>query len=792
MRIWVPILCLALPAAAQEQSATAVLEKHCVECHNPHKKKGGLDLSTRGELLKGGETGPAVVPGNAEKSALLKLVRHELDPAMPHKRDKLPEASAKLLTEWVRAGVPYERALKLPAKDVKKEFAVSDADRNHWAFRPLRKPGLPPGGAAHPIDRFLQARLRSSGLAPSPEASRETLLRRVTLDLLGLPPTPAEIDAFVNDPTSTASEKVVDRLLASPHYGERWGRHWLDLARFAESNGFEHDLVWAHAWRYRDYVIRAFNADKPFDRFLREQIAGDELWPDEPEALVATGFALLGPDMDDSSDQMQRRLNTLNHMTDTTAAVFLGLTLGCARCHDHKFEPLSQRDYYRLQAFFMPALFRRDSPVPTPAERAACDAEMKVYQALPQVRELETLESPAREKVRHKKIAALSPEAQDAHRTPPEKRTTEQSNIAIETESMLEVTEKDLLGAMSGEVKARRKTLQEEIKRLPKPPSLPQAMTITAGKPAKTFVLFRGEYTMPREEVQPGFPEVLGGPGAAKPSRAALAEWLIFHPLTARVMANRVWRHHFGRGLVSSPSEFGPHGQAPSHPELLEWLAAEFVARGWSLKELHRVILTSAAWRQSSAAVHGAKADPENRLYWRMNRLRLEGEAIRDSLLAVSGRLNPAMGGPGVTPPVPAEAARGIRGGYTPSADPRDHLRRSVYIFARRNFRFPFLEVFDAPDSNLTCPERGRSTTAPQSLTLLNAPEVMEAAKATAARLEREGGTTAERVELAYRLILGRQPTEREAALAREFLAVSPLAEFCRALFNLNAFVYAE
>jgi hypothetical protein len=538
-------------------------------------------------------------------------------------------------------------------------------------------------------------------------------------------------------------------------------------------------------------VIRSFNADKPYDRFLREQLAGDELRPGDPEALVATGFALLGPDMDDSSDQMQRRLNTLNDMTDTVSSVFLGLTLGCARCHDHKFEPLSQKDYYRLQAFFMPARFQREAPVPTEAERAAWESEMAEYRANPTIRELDALETPFREKAREKKLAALSSEAQDEHRTPPEKRTTEQANLALETQAMVEVAEKDILAAMPADAKSRRKSFQDAVKKLPKAPSLPQAMTLSPGKPVATHVLFRGEYTMPREEVKAGFPEVLGGPGGPAPTRVALADWLISHPLTARVMVNRIWRQHFGRGLSPSPSEMGPHGASPSHPELLDWLAAEFAARGWSLKDMHRLILTSAAWKQSTATAHGAKADPENRLLWRMNRLRLEGEAIRDALLAISGRLNPAMGGPGVVPPVPPEAVRGIRGGYAPSPDPRDHVRRSVYIFAKRNFRFPFLEVFDAPDSNLSCPERGRSTTAPQSLTLLNAPEVMDAAKALAARLEKEAGP-ADRVDLAYRLVLGRRPSDRESALARDFLARSPLAELCRVLFNLNAFVYVE
>jgi hypothetical protein len=777
--------------AADTESVAKLLESRCAECHNRAKSEGGLDLTTRVALLRGGETGPAIAAGSPEKSLLYQLASHQKKPPMPHKRDRLPASDLGLLADWIKAGTPYDRELRPPAPE-KKVFAVTEADRRHWAFQPAAHPAPPDGPAAHPIDRFIQAKLREAGLSPAPPASRETLLRRATLDLTGLPPTPAEIDAFVNDRSPGAWETVVDRLLASPHYGERWGRHWLDLARFAETDGFEHDAVRPHSWRYRDYVIRSFNADKPFDRFVREQIAGDELWPADPEALVATGFNLLGADMVDSSDQVQRRLNTLTDMTDVTAAVFLGLTLGCARCHDHKFEPLSQKDYYKLMAFFTPAVFKRETPVPTAAELAACEAEMKAYSEIPQLRELVQIEGPVRQKLRQKKLEKLNDEMRAAVNTPPDQRTVEQANLALETEPMLEISEKELGAGIPAEQRARRKELQEESRRLPKPPQLPMAMTLAPGKPAKTFVLRRGEYSMPGEEVEPGFPEVLGAvPSGSR--RSALAEWIASpkNALTARVMANRIWQHHFGRGIVPSPSEFGPRGQAPTHPELLDWLASEFAARGWSLKSMHRLILTSETYRQSSVSASSSLRDPENRLYGRMNRLRLEGEAIRDSLLAASGRLNPQMFGPGVYPPIPADVLRGSRG-WAVSPDPRDHARRSIYIFARRNLRFPFLEVFDAPDSNLSCPERGRSTTAPQSLTLLNAEDVVAAAKATAERLMAEAKSTDDRIALAYRLVLGRSPAERERALAREFLSKSPLQEFCRALFNVNAFVYVE
>jgi hypothetical protein len=787
----IPLLTLWL-LLGDNEGAARLLESRCAECHNRTTFEGGLDLTTRAGLLRGGENGPAVVEGAPEKSLLFLLSSHRKKPAMPHKRAKLSDAELEVLSTWIRAGVPYDRELKPPPKGEKPPFAVTDADRNHWSFRPLRRPETPPGDAAHPIDRFIRAKLAEAGLVPAPVAPRETLLRRVTLDLLGLPPTPEEIDAFLADGRPGAWERVIDRLLASPHYGERWGRHWLDLARFAETDGFEHDAVRPHSWRYRDYVIRAFNADTPYDRFVRDQIAGDLLRPGDPEALIATGFNLLGADMVDSSDQIQRRLNTLSDITDVTSSVFLGLTLACARCHDHKFEPLAQRDYYKLLAFFTPAAFKRDTSVPTDAERTAYEADMRTWRSLPQLRELDALEGPVREKVRARKMGKLNDEMRLAVGTPPDQRTVEQANLALETEPMLEVTEKDMAAELSPEERNRRKALLDEAKKLPRPPELPQAMTLADGKPARTFVLRRGEYSMPGEEVQPGFPEVLGQIPSGS-SRVGLADWLASpqNPLTARVMVNRIWQHHFGRGLVPTPSEFGPRGQPPTHPELLDWLASEFIARGWSLKAMHRLILTSETYRQSTTAAPSSGRDPENRLYGRMNRIRLEGEAIRDGLLSISGRLNPEMFGPGVFPPVPADVLKGSRG-WTVSANPRDHVRRSIYIFARRNLRFPFLEVFDAPDSNLSCPERGRSTTAPQSLTLLNADDVVQAAKATADRIQKEARTPEERVPLAYRLVLGRSPTEREAAASREFLLHSPLSEFCRALFNLNAFVYVE
>ncbi|HEY8503784.1 MAG TPA: DUF1549 and DUF1553 domain-containing protein, partial [Gemmataceae bacterium] len=685
----------------------------------------------------------------------------------------------------------------------------------HWAWQKPQRPAVPEvrdgGWVRNPIDAFILARLEAAGLRPAPPAGRAQLLRRATFDLTGLPPTPEEIDDFLGDDSPGAYERVVERLLASPAYGERWGRHWLDLARFAETNGYEHDELRPDAWRYRDYVIRSFNADKPYDRFVREQLAGDELYPGTPEALIATGFNLLGPDMTDAASQAQRRQNTLDDMTDTAGLVFLGLTLGCARCHDHKFEPIPQTDFYRMQAFFAPAEFRNDLPIAREAERTAHERAARKYEALTEpVRDaLAALEAPYRAALREAKFAKLADDAKRAHRAPPEKRTAGQKELVQKTSRLLNVSAKEILAALKPEDKQRRRELEKELKELErfKPPPLPTAMGLRDGKgPAKTFLLRRGELGQPGEEVLPGWPVVLSPdfrevPAVIRPPapgttgrRAALAGWVASadNPLTARVMVNRLWQHHFGRGIVGTPSDFGVRGERPTHPELLDWLATEFVRSGWSIKHMHRLMLLSGTYRQASLPGAGAlAADPANERFGRMNRRRLEGEIVRDALLAAAGRLNREMGGPGVFPPLPEEIDAGPKAWKT-SPDARDHVRRSVYIFARRNLRFPFLEVFDFPDSNLSCPKRERSTTAPQALALLNSADVAAAADALAARVGREAGDVGERVALAYRLALGRAPTAEEAELAREFLGHSPLRELCRALFNLNEFVYID
>jgi mono/diheme cytochrome c family protein len=760
-----------------ETRVQPLLAERCIKCHGATNQKGGLRLDSADAIRKGGASGrPLITSGTQDAGLLLRAVRHDdgVKPMPPG--DKLGDAEIAALETWVSRGAPFPAAT---------HWANPDSTK-HWAFLPVRAPAAPPvkdeSWPKSPMDRFVLAKLEASHLQPAPQADRRTLIRRTTFDLTGLPPTPDEVEDFVRDGAPDAFERVVDRLLASPAYGERWGRHWLDVARYADSNGYEFDEVRPDAWRYRDYVVRSFNADLPYTRFIGEQLAGDELAPDDPWALVATGFNLLGPDMTDSSDQMQRRHNTLNDMTDTVGLTFLGLTIGCARCHDHKFEPLTQTDYYRLQALFTPAKFLTNLDITPKERRASLAAAVNAYQAKrkPVQAALDELEGPVRSRLRKAKLDKQSEEVRDAHETPEAKRTPAQRERVAETIRFVGVSQAEILKKLDLDQRRRHQELAAALKRIDAAkPNVAVAMGLEDGAAEKTFVLERGEPAHRGEEVQPGFPKALSNElPRIKPlrptttgRRAALATWLADerHPLTARVMVNRLWTHHFGRGIVRTPSDFGVRGDLPSHPELLDWLAAEFMRSGWSLKRMHRLIVTSATYRQSTLAPPASlKADPENRLLSRMNRKRLEGEAVRDGLLAISGRLDRAMGGPGTTK--------------------RATRRRSIYLFARRNLRDPFLEAFDLPDSNLSCPKRECSTTTPQALALLNDDEVADAAKLLGRKLSSEQDLVA----AAYRLTLGRAPSATETEAASAFLKESPLSELCRALFNLNEFVYLD
>jgi hypothetical protein len=699
------------------------------------------------------------------------------------------------------------------------------------------------------IDAFIVARLERAGLEPAVEANRATLLRRVTFDLTGLPPTPEEIAAFASDHGSGAYERVVERLLASPQYGERWAQHWLDVVRYAESNGYEVDGERPHAWRYRDYIIRCLNEDRPFDRFLIEQVAGDELARGQDpqqarELLIASGFNRCGPVhlVAGNTDPDVNRQEVLTEMTGGLGTAFLGLTVNCARCHDHKFDPFSQADYYRLQSFFAAAQ-PREINIANAAENrltrqriSALDAKIAPLNKL-----VADLEAPYRKRLTAAKKAKLEPRYREVLAVQPDKRSPQQKKLAEEADILIKITWDELVEALTPADGVRRAGWRAQIHALEaqKPPPPAQAWTIEDDKysPA-THLLVRGDPKRKGARVQPAFPRVLiRGDAPVAPTRLdriALAAWLTHpdHPLTARVMVNRIWQHHFGRGLVSTPNDFGLHGDRPSHPELLDYLAGEFVDHGWSIKHMQRLMLLSHTYRQASqvaSAERARRVDPDNRLLWRMNRQRLEGEALRDTVLAVSGALNRKQGGPMVL--VPLEPAvyeliftEGEPGGLWPvTPDPREHLRRSIYLFAKRNVRIPLMEAFDQPDSLNSCPVRPVSTFAPQALILMNGPLLQQESKRLAARMLRESGPDVERlVHRAYELALARPPRDEERRMARAFLSeqvelilerlrgrqrvalpsglpehmdpavAAALADFCLALLNRNEFLYVN
>ena len=698
---------------------------------------------------------------------------------------------------------------------------IQDDGREHWAFKAPTRPVVPiekgTVDGRNPIDSFIRTTLSEFGLSLGPEADRSTLLRRLSFDLTGLPPSLEDLDRFLNDRRPDAYERVVDRLLADPAYSQRQAQHWLDLARYADTDGFEFDQVRPSAWRYRDWVVDALNQDMPYDRFLREQIAGDEVAPNSPSAFIATGFNRCYPDMVDQNDQGLRRQNALNDITDTTSLVFLGLTIGCARCHDHKTDPIRQVDYYRLQAVFTPAQFRDDYPIGSAPLRREQEAALEGYQSrrASLLAALIRLEEPIRRALTPSLSQGLSDEAVAAIRKLSRDRTDAEVILVYETlakDKRIKASTFDIaLGQPGRHARASLLTALKELNAT-LPPPLPTARGIdeVKGDHATTFLLVRGEFGRKGERVEPGVPLVLEtyGTPASRPTadghsgrRTALSAWLTDprNPLTARVMVNRVWQMHFGRGIVASPSDFGRQGVAPTHPELLDWLATEFMNQGWALKSLHRLIVTSATYRQTSRSRADAmKADPENSLFWRQNRRRLDGEAIRDALLSVSGNLNRANGGPPVFPKLPAELTKlsGKGEAWPVSPKEEDRSRRSLYVFIRRNLRYPFFEVFDRPDTNASCPRRAVSTIAPQALTLFNGEFSQDAARRFAERVHRSTNRPDAQVELLFRIALGRLPDAEESKLALEFLGVDGdnerLADLALSLVNLNEFVYVD
>ena len=734
------------------EEVAPLFASRCGTCHGAEAQEGGLRLDSHAAIRAGGGTGPVIAPGSAETSLLVQAVRR-LDEQLAMPPDEpLSAAEVALLAAWVDAGAPHPEGSLAPLPDTRDQTAA----REHWAFAPLVRPELPAETTGHPIDRLLARPLAEAELVPTPRADPVTLVRRLSYDLTGLPPTSTEIEAFAADPSPEAFAGLVDQLLASPHYGERWGRHWLDVVRYADSNGLDENVAHGNAWRYRDYVIAALNADKPFDQFVREQVAGDLLVAEDDtpqrraELLTATGFLVLGPKVLAEGDEQKLQMDIIDEQIDTAGKAFLGLAIGCARCHDHKFDPLSQADYYALAGIFqstrtMESLKRiakwNENLIASPAEQAAHDD--------------------------HKELITAAQTAVDTFL-----EQTRASLAATDTEAAAaaEIGE----DAFPEEAKAELARLREEHQKLEQSlPELPTAMGVVDAEPTTTPIHLRGSHLTLGSEVPRGIPVVLELDGPVSiPSEASgrlqMAQWLTDsrHPLTARVIANRVWRWHFGRGLVASVDNFGTTGEEPTNAALLDWLAVELIESGWSLKALHRTILCSDAWQRASdenatpTAARAAERDPDNRLWWRAEMRRLEAESIRDAMLLVSGQLDPSMGGSMLH-----VGNREFLFDHT-SKDETDYdvPRRSVYLPVIRNHIQDALWLFDCTDGAVPDGDRATSTIASQALWLLNADLPMDAARQVAVDVLAETGEPVEQARGVFRRVLGTTPSEAEAA----------------------------
>jgi mono/diheme cytochrome c family protein len=775
-----PLLAALLaPSAAQAvdyvTEVRPILAKSCYSCHGPDRQRGGLRLDDKKRALAGGDTGAAIVPGKSADSLLVRYVAG-LEPkrVMPPKGERLPAEQVAVLRAWIDAGAKWP------------DGADGGAEALWWSLRPLVKPRLPTLTAADaqwartPVDAFVIGKLRAKGLAPAPEAERRTLVRRLYFDLVGLPPAPEEVEAFVKDDQPDAYEKLVDRLLASPAYGERWGRHWLDVVHYGDTHGYDKDKPRPHAWPYRDYVIRALNADRPYGRFVQEQVAGDVLFPGTSDGIEALGFIAAGPwdfighaeVSETKTDGKVARHLDRDDMVANTVGTFMSLTVHCAQCHNHKFDPISQEDYYSLQAVFA-AVDRTDRRYDTDPVAAQRRAELEARRTMLAARK-----------------ATVAP------RIPLALSDADRDTLA-DTERALAEVARGLAalpaprivyaGAVHNGSGAFRGTGPD------------------GGKPRTIHILARGDVNHPGKEVGPGALSVLPDlpsrfdlpPGHAEGERrAALARYLADarNAVTWRSIVNRVWRYHFGRGLVDSPNDFGRMGQLPTHPELLDWLAADFRDGGQSLKGLHRLLVTSSTYRQASA-VNGdqAKADAENAYYWRMNRRKLEAEAVRDAVLAAAGKLDRTMGGPGFQDFViekPEHSPHYEYDKHDPD-DPRSH-RRSVYRFLVRSQQEPFMVALDCADPSMRVDRRNESVSALQALALLNDDFMVTMAKHFAERLGRSGGDLSARVGRAFDEALGRPATSAEMAALTDYARAYGLANLCRVLFNLNEFVFVD
>jgi len=868
------LLVTALPAVAApvtfEKDVRPILKAHCFHCHGEEgEMKGGLDVRLARFILKGGKSGPAVIAGKATESHLLELVKAG---EMPKGKSKLTDKDIGVLESWIAEGAKTARP---EPEKLGPEHAFTDEERAWWSLQPVQDVKPPVNPKVLGIDAFIAAKHVEKGLSFSPEADPITFIRRATLDLIGLPPTPEEVDAFVaayiKNPNASI-ETLIDRLLASPHYGERWGRHWLDVAGYADSEGFgEKDLERKWAWKYRDYVISALNKDKPFDQFVREQLAGDEMIPkpfnkesaESIEQLAATGFLRMSPNgTGELNDDATRNANVADTVKMVGSSLY-GLTIGCAQCHDHRYDPISQADYYRLRAVFEPAFDTKAWRNPAgrlvslltdskAAEAAKIEVEAKKLDAARLAKTEEFISEvlvKEVEKAPEKDRAALTA----SYRTAVKMRTPEQvkllkawprvNQLSAGSLYLYDTTYKTKHAAelkkMTEDAAVVRATkpLEEFLHAFVELPKKPEAV------PA-TFIFNRGQHDQPKEKVGPSDLTVLAGHRkvelaekdlklATTGRRLALANALTDgqHPLVARVMVNRVWMHHMGAGIVASAGDFGQLGSKPTHPELLDWLAAEFVRKGWSLKHLHRQIMTSRTYRQASTRdATRDSIDPDNTFLSRMNVRRLEAETLRDTLLAVSGKLNPQVGGK----PVPImfnEEGQVVIGIDTTDTAGRpsgkvvamngDEFRRSIYVQVRRSRPLEMFSTFDAPVMEPSCDTRNVTTVSPQSLLLMNSSTMRVHAQQFARRVQQEGGKDTDgQVRRAWRLVHGRAASESDVLQSVEFVqaqtefykahptpieaeagapsktpadpAFLGLTAFCHALMSSNALLYVD
>ena len=760
-----------------------------------------------------------------ESSLLLDMVSYrDGDHEMPPKQ-KLPSESIDILTKWVAKGIPY--ASELESKDESSEAhaasgyltKVDDRTRNYWAYKSIVKPAPydvdRDGWDVNPLDSFVLKRLTDAKLKPNPPATRQQLIRRAYYGLIGLPPTLAEVESFEKDTSPDAFEKVLDHLLSLPQYGEKWGRHWLDLVRYAETNGYERDGPKPEAWRYRDYVINAFNQDKPYKQFIKEQLAGDEMIPASPEAMIATGYQRMGIWDDEPADPDQAYYDGLDDVVSTTSSVFLGMTVGCARCHDHKIDPIPQKDYYRMMAFFHNTLNNiqqrqfKKSPYTLNTLRVIADEAEKAKHEEQKLAHQERLDQLKEQiEVFETQIEATfsNPEKEDA-----QDRRTRESLLRGKREDVL--SESDLESYVS----VKQDFDQLKRKQLPR---LTSALSMSEnGRDAPvTHLLVRGNAHAKGDEVNPGYPSVLGFRDPIIPSapegvnssgrRMVLANWITSpeNPLTARVIANRIWFYHFGRGIVRSPSNFGQNGDQPTHPELLDHLAATMIEQGWSIKEFHKTLMLSKTYQMSSSGNEKALLeDPTNNLLWRFEMRRLTAEEVRDSIINVSGKLNLKMGGPSIYTDIPDEVrATASRPDHAwGHSIEEERMRRSVYVYVKRSLHEPMLKAFDSADTDSTCAVRFATTVPTQTLTMMNSRFVNRQARAFAKRLRAETGENVEaQVKLGLTLVTNRRPSSQEVrdglAMVNEIREEASLSErealdrFCLMALNLNEFIYLD